>query len=245
MKNAIGILAVILVFCSCQKREHKPEPIGPENFTSTQIDSILGKFNFQYESPILIDSTDQFVIPISTELLESKKRYSNDGYETDEFPRYWNVLFYNKKSGKTNLLTEDKFRISDIYAQSDEYSKYNKFIKGKILYRIGDTDFNDDNKLNRKDPDFLFISEIDGSNLQRISPPDENLYFYQVIPNSNQILIQAQRDTNKDSIFSSHDETIWYMAEEINNEWKISEIINSSLKEKIENLYFEQWLKKK
>ena len=60
-----------------------------------------------------------------------------------------------------------------------------------------------------------------------------------------QIIFKTLRDINEDSIFNNVDEFIWYKTElSSNEEWKIEEIINSNKRKVIENLYFEQWLKK-
>ena len=244
MKQLIGILLIIGIL-SCQKSKPGIESIETEDLTSEQIDSILTEFKFQYESPIVLDSTNQVLIPISTELLERRTKFSKDGYYSDDYPRYWNVLFYNRKTGENQLLTEDKIRISRIHAVRDEYDEGSKLMNKKVLFEIGDIDFNKDKKLNDKDPEYLFSSEINGTNLKRVSPINEDLQYFEVIPKSEQILIKTLRDINHDSIFNREDESIWYKAELINREWEINEIIDSTGRKRIENLYFEQWLKRK
>lgn len=244
MKNLI-YLALIIGILSCSENNPRIGVIEAENLTTQQIDSILTEFKFQYESPIILDSTNQILIPISTELLDRRTSYSKDGYYSDDYPRYWNVVFYNRETGKNQLLTENKVRISEIHAIRDEYEGNNKILDGKILYEIGDEDYNKDGKLNGQDPEFLFCSEINGTNFIKISPDNEDLQFFKVIPKSNQILIRTIRDTKKDSIFDREDESIWYKAEFDNEKWKLNEIIDSTGRKNIGNLYFEQWLKKK
>lgn len=149
---------------SCDESKSRLESIEEEDLTIEQVDSILAEFKFDYESPIIVDSSNQVVIPVSTKLLERRSTYSKDGYYSDDYPRYWNALFYNRKSGETRLLTEDKIRISRIHVNKEnEYEEGNKILKEKILYEIGDIDFNKDGKLNDKDPEFLFASEKNGT----------------------------------------------------------------------------------
>ncbi len=244
MKQVITIFGIISIL-SCQNNRQQIEPIDSKNMTQEQIDSVLKTFQFEYESPIIIDSSDQILVPISTELLRnesSSSYYSDKHYSYD----YWNVFFYNRKTNVTKLLTKRKLRISEIDAQEDEYKKgiQNK-LKKKILYKVKDKDYNVDNFLNYEDPNFLFVSEIDGSRFRRISPPNESLQSYKVIPNTQQIILSTFRDINADSIFDSKDELIWYKTELFNNgEWKSDEIIDAPNRKIIENLYFEQWLKK-
>ncbi|MEL7004795.1 MAG: hypothetical protein AAFN93_18960, partial [Bacteroidota bacterium] len=221
------VVALLTTIISCVDNKRITESIETDSLTIEQIDSVLNKFQFEYENPIILDSSDYLLIPISTELFKSRKSYSKDGYYTDEFPRYWNVLFYNVNNGDVNLLTEDKFRISEINAKKERGYQDNRLntLPNKILYIIGDRDYNKDGKLDYSDPNFLFISEQDGSNLLRLSPPNENLVSYEVIPNSYQIIINTLRDTNQDSIFNRIDQSMWYEVELINNEWVTQEII--------------------
>lgn len=245
MKQLIGIF-LIIGFFSCQEDIPRIESIETEDLTSEQIDSILTEFKFQYESPIVLDNTNQVLIPISTELLGRRKKFSKDGYYSDEYPRYWNVFFYNRKTGQSKLLTKEKIRISRIHViRDEEEEESNKILSNKILYEIEDIDFNKDKKLNGEDPQYLFSSEINGTNLERISPLGEDLQYFEVIPKSEQLLIRTLRDTKQDSIFNREDESIWYHVKLIGNEWKTNEIVDSTGRKTIENLYFEQWLKKK
>jgi len=243
MKHLIGILLVIGIL-SCKDREPRIVAIETDNLSSEQIDSILTEFKFKYESPIIFDSTNQVLIPISTELLDKRTKFSSDGYYSNNYPRYWNVLFYNRQTGKTQLLTEDKIRISQIHTNS--YEKRDGGVEEyKILYEITDIDFNKDKKLNNKDPQYLFSSSIDGNNLKRVSPINESLQDFKVVSGTKQILIRTLRDTNKDSLFNREDESIWYNAELRNENWKIEEMIDSIERRMIGRLYLDQWLKKK
>ncbi|NME68593.1 hypothetical protein [Flammeovirga aprica] len=239
------VLLLLLCFISCKESKPAVENIENKELTSDQIDSILVEYEFDYESPIVIDNSTQVMLPISTSLLERRSYYSEEGYYSADFPRYWNVLFFDRKTGETRLLTENKVRISQIHANlSNEYNEANRTLIGKILYEIVDVDFNRDGVLNSTDPEALFSSDYNGTNLKRISPINENLQFFEVVPNSNQILIRTLRDHNQDSIFNQKDESIWYKAELIEQDWILNEIIDASGRKKIENLYFDQWIKK-
>lgn len=243
MKQLAGILLIVGIL-SCQESKSRTEYSEAKNLTSEQVDSILTEFKFQYENPIVLDSSNQVLIPISTELLERRTKLSKDGYYSDDYPRYWNILFYNRETGENRLLTENKLRISYIHAKRENLDEDKKIMSNKILYEISDIDFNNDQTLDDKDPEYLFSSEINGMNLKRISPINEHLQYFEVIPKSEQLLIRTLRDTNQDSILNSKDELIWYNAKLENQEWALTEIIDSIGRKRIEKLYFEQWLKK-
>lgn len=244
MKQLLGVL-ILLAVMSCGDKSTKFETIDEDKMTSEQIDSVLAQFSFAYQNPIVSDSSDQILIPISTWKSNKRTSYSKSGFYLEDFPRYWNVLFYNRKSGETRLLSEDKIRISNIHAnQQDENETKNKTMRGKVFYTIAETDFNRDRQLTGKDPNYLFSSDEDGKNLKRISPINEYLQYWEVVANTNQILIRTLRDVNNDSTFTKEDEAILYMAELNNREWEISEVIDSIGRKRIESLYFDQWLKK-
>jgi len=244
MKELIGLMFIIGFF-SCQETEPFVESMETENLAEEQIDSILTAFKFEYESPIVLDSSSHILIPISTELLEKRSKLSKNGYYSDDYPRYWNILFYNQQTAEVRLLTENKTRISQIYASREKYAESDKIMTGKILYEISATDFNQDKKLNGLDPNYLYSSDLDGRNLKRVSPENEDLQYFEVLTESNHILLRTLRDENQDSFFNRDDESVWYKAQLINQNWKINEIIDSKVRGRIEKLYFEQWLKKK
>ena len=62
---------------------------------------------------------------------------------------------------------------------------------------------------------------------------------------NNQIILKTTRDSNQDSLFSKSDEVIWYKATYESNQWRTHEMVDSAIRSKIEQLYFEQWLAKK
>lgn len=244
MKRYLYLICFVGLW-ACSNPQPVLENIDAEDLSVEQVDSILTHFKFQYETPEVLDSSNQIMIPISTELIERRKMYSKDGYYYDDFPRYWNIMFYNRSTGERRLLTEEKMSISAIYVKNKEYHKDVMTMKDKILYLISDHDYNKDGRLNVNDPSYLFVSETNGAHLKRVSPINENLLHHQVIPESNQIILKTKRDTNQDSIFNQSDETIWYLSEMDMGEWKLNEIIDSQGRDQIEKLYFEQWLKKK
>lgn len=240
MKNLIPLFLFVLIL-SCSSRKQSSPLIDGENLTQEQIDSVLTEFKFEYDQPVLIDSSEHVLLPITTELLDRRREYSREGYYNDDYPRYWNILFYNKATGNTRLLTEAKYRISDFTVNMRDKGP---LLTHSILYEITDLDHNKDGKLNDQYPEHLFISKTDGSDLRRLSPVNEDLESFTLIPYSDQLIIKTRRDTNGDLNFNSEDETIWYRID-LQADSQPIEMVNSADRKKIENLYFEQWLLKK
>ncbi|MEM7102804.1 MAG: hypothetical protein AAF502_06670 [Bacteroidota bacterium] len=236
----VVIICLAAIFFSCEDRPQTPEIPDDVELTQHQIDSILMKFDFEYENPVLIDSSEIILLPISTEFLEKRKTYSYDGYYSDSYPRYWNILFYNQVSGSTKLLTESKIRISNFHVK---HEKPGNILSQKILYIIGDVDYNGDGKLDTSDPDFLFSSNFDGSDLKRVSPQSEDLIYHSIIPNTDRLILRTRRDTDENREFSSEDEEIWYLLDLETNKGPV-EIVDEALRKKVKNLYFDQWLRR-
>ncbi|GAA4275967.1 hypothetical protein GCM10022259_06910 [Aquimarina mytili] len=225
---------------SCNKREDRIQIIEDENLNQKQIDSIIDEYNFEYSRVVFIDSMEKVILPISTQNARDKSRYSAKSYYADSYPNYWNLIFFDIKSGKTKLLTQKKTRILDF---TTNFKNVGPILKKSVLYKAGDTDYNLDKKLTYVDPNQLFISDIDGNNFSRLSPINENLIEYEIVPNTDKIIFRTLRDSNGNKEFDEKDEKIWYLID-LSTKSKAVEILNQEKRKEIENLYFKQWLVK-
>ncbi|KZS41054.1 hypothetical protein AWE51_23130 [Aquimarina aggregata] len=237
MKKLLFI--IILFFLSCNNDKPRIGVIEERDLTQTQIDSILNEYNFVYSDLTFIDSTSQVLLPITTQK-NYEKRYSSYEYEAEDYPRYWNILFFNSDNDTTNLLINSKIRIADFECN---IKNSGPILRNRILYKIGDKDYNKDKRLNYEDPLHLFISKIDGSELVRLSPLNENLESYKIVPKTDKIIFRTSRDIDSDLNFDKDDELIWYQID-LSEKNSLKEIVNPANRKLIEKLYFEQWLVK-
>ena len=238
MKLTTFILLIGLII-SCNNNQDRIQIVEEENLTQKQIDSVLDEYSFTYSGVVFIDSIEKAILPISTQKSRGG-RYSTDSYYADSYPQYWNLIFYDIKSGKTKLLTDKKTRISEFKTNLREVGP---ILQKSVLYEISDTDFDMDGKLTYSDPEQLFVSDIDGENFIEISPKNEDLKDYQIVPNTDKIIIQTLRDTNNDKEFDQKDEVIWYLID-LSKKSKLMEILKENERREIERLYFKQWLLK-
>lgn len=234
------IVASIAVFMSCTKENPRIGVVDEKDLTQMQIDSVLNEYNFVYSDLTFIDSTNQVLLPISTQKSYRGRKFRSYDSDYEDYPRYWNILFFNSVNDQTSLLTESKFRIVDFACNLE---KTGDILKESILYKIGDQDYNKDKKFTYEDPVHLFISKTDGSGLKRLSPINEDLESYTLVPFTDKIIFRTKRDTNDDLNFDNEDELIWYQTD-VSKENSIKEIIKPSERKLIENLYFKQWLVK-
>lgn len=229
---------MMLVYFSCDRPETPVQVQNTANMSQNQIDSILLKYNFEYENPVMIDSSETILIPISTEYSGKRKSISK-GYSSESYPRYWNMLFFDQKTNATKLLTESKVRIVRFDVN---LKKTGNILSKSILYELGDIDYNGDDKLDYRDPCYLFISDDKGENLRRLSPQNEYLAYYSIIPNTDRLILRTRRDINMDREFDKNDEHIWYLLDLEANKGPV-EIVDEQLRKRVGNLYFDQWLK--
>ncbi|MEL7123064.1 MAG: hypothetical protein AAFO07_26680 [Bacteroidota bacterium] len=235
------IFILVLMILSCNSGQDRIEIIEDKNLNQKQIDSILNEYNFEYSRVVFIDSLEKVILPISTQNNRRGSSYERGSYYVDSYPNYWNLIFYDIKSGKTKLLTEKKTRISNF---DTNFKDVGPILKKSVLYKAGNTDFNLDKKLNYEDPEQLFISDIDGNRFLRLSPVNESLTEYEIVPNTDKIIFKTLRDSNDDKEFDEEDEKIWCLID-LSAESKPLEILSGEKRKEIENLYFNQWLVKK
>lgn len=214
----------------------------PGPVTQAQIDSIVSKYAFIYESPILPDSGSHALLPMSIqeEGRGSKGLLSSSyEYEGAYTPRYWNILFMGRRTHAAHLLTEQKIRIDAIHTHTREQGK---MLSRHVLYTIIDNDVDKDGRLDYNDPKHLSISELDGSGLRPLSPVEEDLLGWDVVTGDDQIIIRTRRDNDGNGKYEAHEDIRVYVYSM--TDATLEPVISSTLQQKVNALFFEQWLKK-
>jgi len=111
-----------------------------------------------------------------------------------------NILFYNQRTGKTFALLKDTLHILS-------FAIHREFKKPLIFYRIVKTDINGDKKYNSDDAVMLYCSNLHGDSLTQLTPETERFLDYFYYSDTQMILAKTMIDGNRDSTFSSTDET--------------------------------------
>jgi hypothetical protein len=237
----------IIVFATCLAACGTNTGNGPEvavkgPVTQEQIDSIVSKYAFIYEAPILPDSGSHALLPMS---IQEEGRGSKVGlsssyeYEGSYTPRFWNILFMDRRTHETHLLTDQKLRIDAIHIHSREQGMV---LSKNVLYTIIDTDVDRDGKLDYNDPSHLSISALDGSALRPISPVEEDLIGWDVVKGEEQIVVRTRLDNDGNGKHENHEDIRVYVYDVVNG--KLKPVISNELQKKVNTLFFEQWLKK-
>lgn len=128
----------------------------------------------KYDAPEQIGNTDISLLLISSMTYEQEKELKGIASMAGDISysafNCINVVFLDTNYNVIRKLLDKKASISDLkvpgrYGRRDESDTLYK----NIAYKIGFEDNNKDNLLSEKDNQDLFISDLDGSNLKRIT----------------------------------------------------------------------------
>jgi hypothetical protein len=215
--GVIGLISLIIfllndVFGIFNKSYNNQETgISVNESYKDQEGSELNKLYITWNFPDLIDTANQlYVIPIghktNQELqndylkLSSSVNPSYGGYDSryDYSPdekRYVNMMIYDGKSGKSEILFKQKLLLGDYHA---EYYKDDVLLTMKAA--LADT--NNDKNISLDDQTSLFIYSLHNKSLRQLKYTDKSVLYYQKIPNTKDFIIKfgleaSKRDENK------------------------------------------------
>lgn len=139
----------------------------------------------------------------------------------------YNMIFYNKTNGESNILLNRKALISkfeyllskkDIENPSNQNEQTNqpkqnpsKKVSSKpqnqlLLFHIIDSDTNADGKLDDADAIVGYLSNLAGKSLQAITPPDSQLMSWVFDKKSGGIFVTIRKDSDGDRKFTEKDD---------------------------------------
>lgn len=132
---------------------------------------------------------------------------------------YGNLIFYNFKSDtQTKLFENDTFikpfrNPNYYYSNNPQFQSVlpKNFTSKYLLLLVYEIDFNQDKMIDEADPAYLFACHLDGTNLKRVTPVDENAESFEVFDNEGFILVRMQRDFNGDKKFTYKDKDFYYL----------------------------------
>lgn len=219
MKTTVLSLPVILVFTfiSCSTPMPKAPPMRIVQNKSLVIGNPLdcGLDNMQifpvgcnYKPEIYQD--EKLISEQSTSDLTFTVNVTANYYDTHASTEYVNsslnendirnILFYDLNTGKSYPLVTDTLHILS-------FALHNELKTPLIFYRVVENDFNKDSLFNDNDPVMLLVSDLNGKNLVRVTPGNEQFTDYFYYEKTQKILVKTVVDGNKDGFFTERDET--------------------------------------
>lgn len=201
-KKILGIaLAIILLTIACSNQDRTvPAVESPKNEDK-------GETIMPHSSSIIISSTDIIIYPLSL----NKENYKDYGRNTEA--NYWNIIFNNVVTGKSDLLTRKKILINDFKIRNYENRPLNvNTLSDKfIYYEITDSDSDGDKKLTSKDLNKLFISNLEGKSFTQISLENYSVHSWKIDSDHNLVLMDLIKDTNGDKEFNDKDDIEYFI----------------------------------
>lgn len=164
---------------------------------------------FDFENPIMVDSTSTIVIPISY-----NSNYFSNSKIADWEDVYANLIFYNFATDSNKRLFENNTYILNIYNRFETF--YNKkpnknFTKQHFFCRVKNVDYNNNGKIDEYDPAILYVCDIYGNNLRALTLPSENVESFEIFEKLNFAMIKIQRDANNDYNFKNSENDYYYV----------------------------------
>ena len=231
MRNII-ILGITLIFLTSCGNDEKPKVIYPENkeieTMELKKDSTLIEIA---DIPIHIDSTKYLIHPIGEYRMYGSRgkvyfgssSYGSGNFSITNYNRYeitgnlHNLKFQQLDSDNLTLLTTKNIRIKSITFLRDIFDNTKKQI---LIYRVLDKDTNRDNELDDNDVETLYISNIDGSQFEKLTSEFQELIDWKELGIKNRIYFRSIEDTNKNGEFDK-DDKVHYQYVDFNNDKRI------------------------
>jgi len=147
--------------------------------------------------------------------------------------RIHNIVFYDKKEGKSYLLLRNKAWI--LSYDLIERNAPGRATKRFWLYRIINKDTNGDQQLTTEDAIIGYISDLSGRNLKQITPNNSQMKNWKVIESMGSIFIQILKNTNNDKKITEKD-TSNYIRINLDNLETITEVFTPDTEEEIKSI---------
>ncbi len=238
MHKPIYLLFIALGFCSC--RQELPESIAsPVAVDSTAIltdkqNTLNVGENTSYE----IDSSGILMFPLTN---KTKERKGSSYISKREYNNYWwNIIFWNSKTGTYHLLTREKILIAPNSNNSFSNEERIALPQPYLFYHVIAEDYNKDKILSEEDPLYLYLSDKNGDAFRRVSPSGYHLISWKFIVPSGKLLMTLRKDSDQNKVFDDKDE-ITLFAMEPGKEAEAKEIFPGTFKNELKLLHYKHW----
>jgi hypothetical protein len=232
------------IIISCNPKQTQPQPAKSADNTAVDSAAIVtdpkNNLAVQASSFSEIDSSGILLFPLS---LGETGRDKGGSFSYKDMPgsSYWNIIFYNAKTGAYHLLSERKMLISSFESKYSSVDAGGLAYSAKyIFYEVITDDYNGDKKLDGNDPQYLFVSDKEGANFRQISPSGFDMRSWQFIKSAGKVLITATKDSDNNKGFGGDDELVVFSAD-MDSAAPAKEIFPQAFTNKLKLLYDKDW----
>jgi hypothetical protein len=223
----------LLLLASCKEEVEKPKVIYDASKSGrelTKVDSTQIKIA---DLPIQMNGTHFLIHPVgdlSVYEKGTKAKYGSSSVNdlsftvsnTSEYEitgYLQNLKFQKIGSDSIKALTDKPVLIQTATYLKAVSDKINKQI---MVYAMMDMDTNKDGKLDVSDITTLYLSEISGEKLTKVSADFQELIDWNLIESQNRLYFRTVEDTNKNGKFDSKDVVHYNYIDLADKEWKVS-----------------------
>jgi hypothetical protein len=223
----------LLFLASCKKEEaEKPKVIYDASKTGKIIPKADSAQIKIADLPIQMQGTDYLIFPVGDLNVYGKGLKNKFGSSSvndvsftisnaSEFEitgYLQNLKFQKVDSDSIKALTDQRVLIQTATYLKSVSDKINKQI---MVYTMCDADTNKDGKLDTSDIKALYLSQISGDKLTKVSPDFQELIDWNLIDSKNRIYFRTVEDTNKNGEFDSKDVVHYNYIDLSIKDWKV------------------------
>ncbi|RYZ86347.1 MAG: hypothetical protein EOP06_14645 [Proteobacteria bacterium] len=218
-------------FVSCKKEENgKPKVIYKKTEAKTQPAADTAQIEIA-DLPIQISGTDYLIHPVGQyRVYDGNKRtgytYERGSFAVSNYGEFEITGFL--QNIKVQQSASDSIRAifdKPVLIQTATFLKSfaDKSKQQIFVYLLSDMDTNQDGGLDASDIRTLYISDISGSRLMKISPEYQELIDWNFIESKNRLYFRTIEDTNKSGDFDKNDVLHYNYIDLMTPDWKVIE----------------------
>lgn len=209
---ALGILTVLVV--GCKNDQPLPKVIYDKKDQAAKAEKKESDTLTLVDLPIQFDGTQVLLFPVGKVAMYEDKGVKETTYSeipshtvsnTSEFEiagTMTNLKFQVKDTDSLRVLTDKKVLISRVSYLSALAASIKKQL---LVYEMEDADTNQDGAINESDIHGLYISALDGTGFQKISPDLQEVIGWNVIHQRGRLYFRTLEDANKNGAFDKSD----------------------------------------
>ncbi|MFD0992559.1 hypothetical protein [Tenacibaculum geojense] len=184
----IFILYIICIIAIEQYKQFQNEIIDDYSFESKETTE--KHFEIKYSSPIKLPNSDFYYVAVEKEFEDNYGYIGLDIKNIGNMVRMntINIIFLDKNFQNSGKLLPENASIKSMYIpkRKTENSKLHNE-KSHISYFIANSDTNNDGIIDRYDQHYVYLSDINGHNLNKVT--DRKVKNYQWINNNKELLL--------------------------------------------------------
>lgn len=233
MKKLSWVIAAgfLFAFASCKKEDPEKPKVIYEDTAKTGKASNADTTKIQIaDLPIQIPGTNYLLHPIGDfRAYEGRNRsygYDKGSFTVSNFSEYeltgflHNIKFQEIGSDSLRQLTDQRVLIQTATYLKLLADKSNQKI---MVYTMADMDTNKDGRLDANDIRALYISNLGGDQLKKVSADLQELVDWYLVESKNRLYFRTIEDTNKNGEFDRNDVLHYNYIDFSTADWTISE----------------------